>query len=223
MQGEPVARGARSGPAALVSRPSDCHRNLLGTTPALIEAGIPDEAYTALRGDDRKVVSALKKRNKTEREGQLSFAVSNDKARKALSERASEVRNLPDDDIDALLAAEREFERLQASSEHERARWAADAWCAAFMCEKTEGAPAITTGTVRGPRGGSRCRADRSARGDTRVARRHRFLHWHVAFPEVFRAPSRPEQPANASAAGTVGSMSCSGIRRGCPTPAGKL
>ena len=41
---------------------------LLGTTPALLAQGIPDEAYTALTGDDKPVVTALRKRNKTERE-----------------------------------------------------------------------------------------------------------------------------------------------------------
>ena len=41
---------------------------LIGTTPALLAQGIPDEAYTALTGDDKPVVTALRKRNKTERE-----------------------------------------------------------------------------------------------------------------------------------------------------------
>ena len=41
---------------------------LLGTTPALLAQGIPDEAYTALTGDDKTIVTALRKRNKVERE-----------------------------------------------------------------------------------------------------------------------------------------------------------
>ena len=41
---------------------------LLGTTPALLAQGIPDEAFTALTGDDKTVVTALRKRNKAERE-----------------------------------------------------------------------------------------------------------------------------------------------------------
>src|SRR5206468_3283022 len=47
--------------------------SLLGTTPELIADGIPDEAFAPLEGDDRKVVSELKKRNKQERKGQTAF------------------------------------------------------------------------------------------------------------------------------------------------------
>ena len=44
--------------------------SLLGTTPALIEKTLPDEAFAAIEGDDRKVCTALKKQNSLEREGQ---------------------------------------------------------------------------------------------------------------------------------------------------------
>ena len=42
--------------------------SLLGTTPELIEAGLPDEAFKPQQGDDRKVCTALRKRNRAERE-----------------------------------------------------------------------------------------------------------------------------------------------------------
>ncbi|MCB0075397.1 MAG: hypothetical protein KDE20_28270, partial [Caldilineaceae bacterium] len=41
---------------------------LLGTTPALLATGVPDEAFVALTGDDKKVVAALKKENKRQRQ-----------------------------------------------------------------------------------------------------------------------------------------------------------
>ena len=40
---------------------------LLGTTPALIEAGLPDEAFKPQQGDDRKICTGLRRRNKAER------------------------------------------------------------------------------------------------------------------------------------------------------------
>ena len=43
--------------------------SLLGTTPALIEAGLPDEAFKPIGGDDKHVCSAIRKRNRLEREG----------------------------------------------------------------------------------------------------------------------------------------------------------
>ncbi len=44
--------------------------SLFGATPAAIADGIPDEAFVALTGDDKKTVAALKKRNRKERAGQ---------------------------------------------------------------------------------------------------------------------------------------------------------
>ena len=41
--------------------------SLLGATPELIVSGLPDDAFTAIEGDDKKACSVLKKRNKAER------------------------------------------------------------------------------------------------------------------------------------------------------------
>ena len=42
--------------------------SLLGTTPELIEAGLPDDAFKPQQGDDRKVCTRLRRRNRAERE-----------------------------------------------------------------------------------------------------------------------------------------------------------
>ena len=47
--------------------------SLLGVTPRLLAQGIPDKAFTAIEGDQKKVVSALKKQNRQERTGQSSL------------------------------------------------------------------------------------------------------------------------------------------------------
>ena len=49
---------------------------LIGATPELIAQGIPDEAFDPVAEDDKKLASETKKRNKQEREGQLSFRTS---------------------------------------------------------------------------------------------------------------------------------------------------
>jgi type I restriction-modification system DNA methylase subunit len=41
---------------------------LIGATPALLESGIPDDAYKALAGDDKAVVTEVRKRNRAERD-----------------------------------------------------------------------------------------------------------------------------------------------------------
>jgi len=48
--------------------------SLLGTTPALLEQGIPDSAFEPIEGDDRKICSEYKKKNKEQRTtGQLTL------------------------------------------------------------------------------------------------------------------------------------------------------
>ena len=42
--------------------------SLLGATPELIEAGLPDEAFKPRQRDDRKICTGLRRRNKAERE-----------------------------------------------------------------------------------------------------------------------------------------------------------
>ena len=46
-----------------------CGNALLGTTPALLAEGIPDEAFKPLEGDDKETVKSLKKRNKAGAQG----------------------------------------------------------------------------------------------------------------------------------------------------------
>ena len=45
-----------------------CGNSLIGTSPALLASGIPDEAFRILDGDDKAVATALRKRNKQERD-----------------------------------------------------------------------------------------------------------------------------------------------------------
>src|SRR5213082_1002395 len=50
-----------------------CGNSLLGTTPALIDGGIPDDAFKPLEGDDKAVAAELRKRNRREQAGQLTL------------------------------------------------------------------------------------------------------------------------------------------------------
>jgi hypothetical protein len=47
--------------------------SLLGATPALIEAGIPDEAFTPIEGDERSICTSYRTRNRRLRGGQQSL------------------------------------------------------------------------------------------------------------------------------------------------------
>ena len=123
-----------------------CGNALLGTTPDLIAGGLPDGAFNALTGDDKKFVSALKKRNKKERESPerdflstsanlLEFAVSHELAKQA--------RTLFEANADSLADVQRiaaNYEEFRLSPAFRRARFVADLWCAAFVWPKVDAA-----------------------------------------------------------------------------------
>lgn len=167
--------------------------SLLGTTPFLLEAGLPDEAFVALGGDDKKQVAALKKANKEAQgrhvEGDL-FASGGPEGGFESAARALEA--LPDASIAELHRKEDAFAALLASEARLREKRACDAWCAAFVIEKRPGVPGITRQTV------ARMRAGEPTDLEQRVeelARKYAFFHWHLAFPTVFRAEPGLEAP----------------------------
>ena len=74
---------------------------------------------------------------------------------------------------------------MQESSEYVRLKLAADAWCAAFVASKTPDDPPITDGTVRSVTEGRDI--DPHAHGAVLgLTEQYKFLHLHLAFPEVF-------------------------------------
>jgi hypothetical protein len=165
--------------------------SLLGTTAALLHAGIPDAAYVALTGDDKADVKAWKKLNEQQRSGQMSLLdeggieVGNDTQRRGtaeVAERSATATTL----ADTAWAAQR-YATLQASEEVSRARVVADAWCAAFLSPKTKSAEPITHETLVALANGTASESVRAA--VSAVASRHRLFHWHLEFPEIFRVP----------------------------------
>ncbi|WP_029433145.1 N-6 DNA methylase [Blastococcus sp. URHD0036] len=178
---------------------------LLGTTPALLHAGIPDTAYTALGDDDKKTVTAWKNHNKKLRDGQLQLLpeagipVGNEGLRIAaqeISERATTGHTL----ADIAWAAQR-YTTAQASDAAVRARRTADAWCAAFLSRKTAEDQPITHATLEALSGGT-APAHLLDSVDA-LAVQYRLFHWHLEFPEIFRVPG--DEPANTTAGWTGG------------------
>ena len=171
--------------------------SLLGTTPALLHAGIPDAAYVALTSDDKAVVKAWKKLNEQQRSGQMSLLdeggieVGNDTQRRGtaeVAERSATATTL----ADIAWAAQR-YATLQASDDVSRARLVADAWCAAFLSPKTTGDEPITHDTLVALADGTTSESVVAA--VSAVASRHRLFQWHLEFPDIFQIPD--SGPAN--------------------------
>ncbi|MFD0559976.1 N-6 DNA methylase [Stackebrandtia endophytica] len=177
-----------------------CGNALVGALPSLVAGGVPDEAWTAIEGDDRKYAAKLKKRNKAERErsesgaDQALFSVVDamNLANTELAEQLRQVTLAPDGDLSQVRAQAKAYERWSNSSPYLRARGLADTWCAAFFWHKTEEAPPAPTHEMfRELTTGGFDTFTGSAILDeaTRLRNQHGFFHWHLEFPEVFDVP----------------------------------
>ena len=167
--------------------------SLLGATPELIAAGLPDEAFQPLKADDRTVCSVLRKRNRLEREsGQQDMRrLMVAEPRPEYGSLASLSRDLDesaDGTLDDIRRKEVRFRSLVVSPQYRRRQLVADAWCAAFVWPKQAGDdPAcFTTDTMRSLHDDADSPAPAQHRAVERLARRYRFFHWELAFPEVF-------------------------------------
>jgi hypothetical protein len=172
--------------------------SLLGTTPALIAGGLPDEAFNPIEGDDKKACTELKKRNRAEGKGLGSLFVAEDAERaEALRSAAKAVDEMEDDTPERLARKAESFAEAQKRYDYVAAKRLADAWCAAFVIRKhfpllahnprfTDTKPIGITQGHLGDLAQGRDLPAELARETERLARQYRFFHWHLAFPEVF-------------------------------------
>lgn len=111
--------------------------SLLGTTPDLIAAGLPDDTFTAIEGDDKTACAELKKRNKKEREG---FGPLFEKEEQTIRDRlrlaATQIEAMDDSQPAALQQKEAAFTTSETAPEYRHAKLLADLWCAAFVIKK---------------------------------------------------------------------------------------
>jgi hypothetical protein len=176
--------------------------SLIGATPSLLAAGIPDEAFEPTEGDDKKVCKRYLQLNRQERLGRQSLF---DEALQPwdrlgnLAEGLMELDNLSDDTIGGVREKERLFEETVRSAGYLYGKFWADSWCAALAWNKTNHLPYPITEEVfrrieRNPYSVDpwlREEIERMAGPDE-----FHFFHWHLGFPEVFHVDQNSAGPA---------------------------
>ena len=89
--------------------------------------------------------------------------------------------------VSAVRAKAARYAALQQSDEMSHARRLADAWCAAFVWPKRDGAPdAITQEVFAHLSQRAHALSDETEQEIERIASRYNLFHWHLAFPHVF-------------------------------------
>ena len=165
---------------------------LIGASPELIESGVPDEAFRPADGDDRGYARSLRRANAKPDPGQATlfseqggYTHANEALAKSLAKIGRPPRHLADDDHHQAA----EYLKWRDSAAFRAKRLVADAWCAVFGWVKTpDAAPAIVNRVMRDLREqGAEGILPETLAEIGRLRGEHRFFHWHLEFPDVFR------------------------------------
>lgn len=173
---------------------------LIGTTFDLVKQGIPDDAYKPVSGDDKSVSSALRKRNKTERElyqankRQHSLFDQEPQAQEGsdYAQALQTLDNQASDDVTAVRSKASDYYRQRGKAEQLFQKF--NLWCAAFfMPHSKENLDRIpTTKTIADYEDNPRAvRADLLGAANA-LAHSANFFHWELEFPQIFLNPERP-------------------------------
>ncbi|UVJ40567.1 SAM-dependent methyltransferase [Arthrobacter sp. CJ23] len=191
--------------------------SLLGTTPALLAVGVPDEAFGVLEGDEKKYAAEVKKRNKLERPkagsrfgelGQETFSLGSTASGFAgiIGDRLALVK--PVSSAAEARSRAKQYAAFDNSADMEQKRLHADAWCSAFVWPlNAHEAEPPTSSIVRqlGDAGEAAGYAGTVSK-IKQLSLEYRFFHWHLEFPEVF---GDPESGDDVGAEGWPGGFSC--------------
>ena len=177
-------------PLSFLDHHVKCGDSLVGVSDLdQLHAGIPDGAYKPIGGDDKADATRYRKRNATERSGQLGFG--QDPAAPAeWAEDFETFAGLDERSPDEVQAKEDLYAQLRSSGTiWWDYRTACDLWTYAFFAPLqlagTDGCAGVpTTNDVRDALASS----TRPARTGPAMAaaQKQRFFHWPLEFPDVF-------------------------------------
>jgi hypothetical protein len=189
-------------PLSFLENRIKCGNSLLGATPAAIAAGIPDEAFAVLTGDDKTVVSALKKQNKKERKDieqsqRFLFGEVLWTGWLEVREGVERIVAIDDNEISHVHQKQIEYDRLLVSDSYRDQKLIADAWCAAFVLPRIKGAPAVTAANFGEIKNNPNSCPESLQQEINRIAAEYQFFHWHLEFPEVYSLPKERETAEN--------------------------
>jgi len=174
-------------PLSFLDHHIQCGDSLVGVLdPKILAEGIPDEAYKPLTDDDQEVCKALKRRN---REAENRARHDDLFVRDAASHyrvSALSLDDMPEESLADIASKRERWQRLREDPDYLREKHRADLFTAAFFAPKTrataERVPVtedlLSLAQRQTPRPGVVEYAEK-------LAAKHRFFHWHLAFPDV--------------------------------------
>jgi len=168
-----------------------CGDSLVGVRDlAVLQGGIPDEAFKPVTDDDKDVAKEIKRRNRAALRGQRALPFTAAAEIEELTDLRKALFEIPDDTPEQIREKRKTLEHWRSESgRYWRDRTAADLWtCAFFVALTPENLASHSIPTTQelldyleGRRPDPRMLAEALSQSV-----RQRFFHWPLEFPEVF-------------------------------------
>ena len=172
-----------------------CGDSLIGVFDyGMLRAGLPDEAFDPLTGDDKAVAKAYKAINKQQRDGVgASGLIKELSAPASITDGAARVLAMPENTLEDIEAKSRSWDRLLRDPKRLALKTACDMYVAAFLLPKTGDVPDLRhTATLPLPTTEAVWRTVRGGSAQSSVhtvckeaAEANRVFHWPLEFPAV--------------------------------------
>lgn len=167
-----------------------CGNSLIGTTPELVEKGIPDKAFTPVTGDNKEYAKKVVKINRDQRKARtMEEEVKIErKERKYVLEykELSDIQEERPEDVDR---KKEKYDSIVHSPELHHGKMNANAWTAAFFWPLHSNGPRLPTeGVLRVIKKDEKGEAvdKQTLKKIEELKDEYRFFHWHLEFPDVF-------------------------------------
>ena len=172
-----------------------CGDSLIGVFDyGMLRAGLPDEAFDPLTGDDKAVAKAYKAINRQQRDGVgASGLIKELSAPASITDGAARVLVMPEDTLEEVEAKSHAWDRLLRDPRRLALKTACDMYVAAFLLPKTGDVPdPLHTATLPLPTTEAVWRTVRGGDAQSSVhafcmkaAEANRVFHWPLEFPAV--------------------------------------
>ena len=191
-----IDTAVRDKPLNFLDHRIKCGNSLIGTTPELMKKGIPEGAFTPVEGDDKKVASYFKKINKEFLKGIKEQYESTSVYRWVIKEGSAETYSSEfaklgfeaESTPEQVKEKKEHYESLLTDKKYDRMKFLANLWTSACFWEltgeknetptnKTYLTFANNEDIIPGPELEQKI---------NELARKYRFFHWYIEFPEVF-------------------------------------
>ena len=176
-------------PLSFLDHKIRCGNSLVGVLNADVLAdGIPDDAFTAVTGDDKKVAALFKKRNKQERASkQRGLSFEPDEHSDEYAKATRELTDLAEDSAAAVRHKAELYGSWRAGMQLSHDQAADDLWTAQFFHPLINfGDPTVCTTAPFLDFATDAAKQPQRVAAAQGVAVRNHFFHWCLEFPEIF-------------------------------------